>query len=444
MFVVLCCFVFFDQLIATDFEAQAGPIAGVHVGNYAFTRFAKYIGDKVASILDGSASALEKVEVLPVVPPPPPCTGKDCSKISKWMEANDLGLEGRGWPDEAPAYGRLPERASANVTDGTWQLSECSPSIVVRFSTNADYLSIKVNRRSIGTGLLSLTGGQDDIMPYNGRFGIDIYAEDESNGGAWRWFQTSGGGAQQVNETMQLNRLTGPTDAHGERKFTVYFPTHIAVDSLKVGVPENASLTAYKPYAAHLPVLIWASSIGQGGVVQNAGMPWISQVGRSLEREVFNFGFSGDCLMQPEVADYLIELKPSVFVVDCLPNMNAAMVQQRATPLFKQLRAGLGPNVPILVLEGHTYSNAWVLPSIKESQDAKRSAQKTAFVEAAKTDQHIHYVEGDGKLASLGDGQYDATSGVGIHPSNIAHYRIGEYVATQIKSLPDWESNTSS
>lgn len=174
MFVVLCCFVFFDQLIATDFEAQAGPIAGVHVGNYAFTRFAKYIGDKVASILDGSASALEKVEVLPVVPPPPPCTGKDCSKISKWMEASDLGLEGRGWPDEAPAYGRLPERASANVTDGTWQLSECSPSIVVRFSTNADYLSIKVNRRSIGTGLLSLTGGQDDIMPYNGRFGIVV------------------------------------------------------------------------------------------------------------------------------------------------------------------------------------------------------------------------------------------------------------------------------
>ena len=143
--------------------------------------------------------------------------------------------------------------------------------------------------------------------------------------------------------------------------------------------------------------------------------------------------------MQPEVADYLVELRPSIFVLDCLPNMNAAMVQQRASPLFKQLREGLGPNVPILVLEGHTYSNAWVLPSIKEGQDAKRAAQKAAFIQAAKSDQHIHYVEGDGKLASLGDGQYDATSGIGVHPSNIAHYRIGKYVASQIKALPDWE-----
>lgn len=182
-----------------------------------------------------------------------------------------------------------------------------------------------------------------------------------------------------------------------------------------------------------------SSNLGQGGVVQNAGMPWISQVGRSLQREVFNFGFSGNCQMQPEVAKYLLELKPSIFVVDCLPNMNAASVEQRAPALFKQLRQGLGPDVPILVLEGHTYSNAWVFPSVKASQDAKRAAQKAAFDAAAKTDPHLHYVEGDGKLASLGEWAYDATSGVGVHPTNIAHYRIGKFVAANIQALPDWK-----
>jgi hypothetical protein len=30
--------------IATDFQAQAGPIAGCHVSNYAFAAFAHYIG----------------------------------------------------------------------------------------------------------------------------------------------------------------------------------------------------------------------------------------------------------------------------------------------------------------------------------------------------------------------------------------------------------------
>jgi len=210
---------------------------------------------------------------------------------------------------------------------------------------------------------------------------------------------------------------------------------------MQIGVPEHASLAPYTPHAAHKPILVWASSIGQGGVVQNAGMPWISQMGRSLQREVYNFGFSGDCLMQPDVARYLLAtpVKPSVFVVDCLPNMDAALVTERAAPLFKQLREGLGADVPILVLEGHTYSNAWILPTIFHGQQAKRAAQKAAFEAVATMDAHIHYVEGDGKLASLGEAQYDATSGIGVHPTNIAHFRIGEFVASQIKALPDWE-----
>ena len=70
----------------------------------------------------------------------------------------------------------------------------------------------------------------------------------------------------------------------------------------QVGVPEGASLEAYRPHAGQRPVLVWASSIGQGGVVQNAGLPWISHAGRVLRREVLNFGFAGLCRMQPQVA----------------------------------------------------------------------------------------------------------------------------------------------
>ena len=97
--------------------------------------------------------------------------------------------------------------------------------------------------------------------------------------------------------------------------------------------------------------------------------------------------------MQPGVARYLLQVPetPSVFVVDCLPNMDTAMVNERAPALFKQLREGLGPTVPILVLEGHTYSNAWILPGIQEGQESKRAAQRAAYQAAAAVDKHIHY-----------------------------------------------------
>ena len=106
--------------------------------------------------------------------------------------------------------------------------------------------------------------------------------------------------------------------------------------------------------------------------------------------------------------------------------------------LFQQLREGLGPDVPIVILEGHTYSNAWVLPSVEAGQAAKRAAQRAAFDAAKKTDPNIHYVAGDGKLAGLnaqGYDEHDVTSGIGVHPSNLAHLHIGKYVAAQIKPL---------
>ena len=84
---------------------------------------------------------------------------------------------------------------------------------------------------------------------------------------------------------------------------------------------------------------------------------------------------------------------------------------------------------------GSRYSNAWILPSVQAGQAAKRAAQKAAFDAAAATDKHLHYLTGDGKLASLGEGQYDATSGIGVHPTNTAHLRIAEYVAAHVKPL---------
>ena len=430
----------------------------------AFMHFAHYIGDMVERVLNGTAKPAP-VAMLPTFSSSQPVVdavfaagdfeaqyAKEPQRTAALLmslatsgpapqpiEAAELGLEGVGWPAEEPRYGRLPARAEPFLNNGsqtryTYNLSWCPSGVLTRFTTNATFIEIRVHRHSL-TGMLSLAGRQDDIMSYNGRFGIDVYAEDEHNGGKWRWFQTSAAGSQLADETMQLRNLQPLADGR-PRKFTVYFPTHIPVDSLTVGVGAGSSLAAYRPHAGQAPVAIWASSIGQGGVVQNAGMTWISNVGRLLDREVLNFGFSGNCEMQAEVAKYLVELKPSVFVMDCLPNMDASSVSVNAPSVLKQLRAGLGPRVPILVLEGHTYGNGWILPSVKSSQAAKRAAQRGAFEQQAKTDKNIFYAGGDGKLASFSPQQMtEATGGVGVHPTNIAHLRIAEYVAAQIKPL---------
>jgi hypothetical protein len=272
----------------------------------------------------------------------------------------------------------------------------------------------------------------------------------------------------------------------GLRHFMLYLPTHVSLQAVAVGVRGSARLVPLRPYgeetaaaaaavtaasaaaatttaasaaaatttaasaaaattvsaapgstaANKKPVMVWGSSIAQGGVVQNAGMVWPSVLQRILDWPLLNFGFSGSCHMQPAVASLLTELSPSLFIIDCLPNMQAKDVAAATQPVLRQLRAGFGDSVPIVVLEGHTYSNAWINRGINNEQQAKRAAQKSAVDALVKAGmKNLHYVTGGGKLDSLGEAQYEATGGIGVHPSNIAHMRIAEYVAKEVAPL---------
>jgi hypothetical protein len=145
------------------------------------------------------------------------------------------------------------------------------------------------------------------------------------------------------------------------------------VATLKIGVEVGAQLSPLRQYAPdEPPVVVWGSSIAQGGAVTNAGMTWPSNLQRILDRPLLNFGFSGSCLMQLSVASVLASLpvKPAAFVMDCLPNMQQdvpAVVYNATIAVLTQLRHDLGPNVPILVLEGHRCVRRRLCPTLSQS-----------------------------------------------------------------------------
>ena len=49
------------MLPAVRYTIQVGAIGGVHVSNYAFSHFARYIGDEVARIINGTAPTRQTV-----------------------------------------------------------------------------------------------------------------------------------------------------------------------------------------------------------------------------------------------------------------------------------------------------------------------------------------------------------------------------------------------
>lgn len=142
--------------------------------------------------------------------------------------------------------------------------------------------------------------------------------------------------------------------------------------------------------------------------------------------------------MQPSVAAVLSSLKPSVFVMDCLPNMqqdSGEQVSNATISVLTQIRRALGPDVPILTLEGHEYTNNWIKTAQQDSQNSLCSAQHTAVTELSKTIPNLHYATSKGKLGSDPAVAAESTGGMGVHPTSLAHLHIAQFVAAKLHEL---------
>ena len=85
---------------------------------------------------------------------------------------------------------------------------------------------------------------------------------------------------------------------------------------------------------------LWCStgtSIVQGGCASRPGMVHTAILGRRLDREAINLGFSGNGMMEPEVARLMAELDPALYVIDCIPNVGER-IGELTVPFVRILR----------------------------------------------------------------------------------------------------------
>src|SRR5205823_7061445 len=159
----------------------------------------------------------------------------------------------------------------------------------------------------------------------------------------WRWLATTRPEAASFAGALASNIRPG------RRAYQINLPLYNGIKSLEIGMPSG---TAFAPIAPRTdkPILFYGTSITQGGCASRPGMAFTNILGRRLDRPMLNFGFSGNGKMEVEVARFLAELDPAIFVLDCLANMGAVDVVQRTTAVANLLREKR-PDPPIPSLE---------------------------------------------------------------------------------------------
>ncbi len=324
-----------------------------------------------------------------------------------WYDAKQLEVEGKGWTDTKAFYHRLPARAEGKVLPpSVWPLSQDTAGMCVRFVSDAERIAARWTVTSRNLAM--------DHMPATGVSGVDLYVKD---GDRWRWIGAGRPGAQSNERTLAAGIPKGTWE------YLLYLPLYNGVQSLAIGIPVHATIAKAPPRPGDRgkPIVYYGTSIAQGGCACRPGMAHTSILGRMLDWHVINLGFSGSGILDPMVGTLMAELDAAAYVLDCVPNMNAVMVQERTEPFVKALRAAR-PNVPIVLVENIVYQASYFLPEMREAYRGKNQALRAAYERLVSAGVgNLHYVPCDTFLGEDGEATVDGT-----HCTDLGFQRFAE------------------
>jgi hypothetical protein len=253
-------------------------------------------------------------------------------------------IEGQAWPAEVQSpYDRFPARAEKTVNPDVWGLSHNSAGLYIKFRTNAQDLVV----RYVLKGKVTLPH-----MPMTGVSGVDLYAIDRH--GNWVWAPGRFSFGDTVEYRFSSMRV-GEGAPEKDFEFRLYLPLYNGVKWLRIGIPKGKRFNPLS-LSAEKPVVVYGTSIAQGGCTSRPGLAWTSLLQRRLHRPLYNFGFSGKGKLESSVIDLITEIDAKIYVLDCLPNMtslagfSAEEVEKRVVAAVTAIRLKR-PFTPILLVE---------------------------------------------------------------------------------------------
>lgn len=341
----------------------------------------------------------------------------------KWYNPADskvAPVEGQAWWAQTEnVYDRLPAKAKAVVREDVWNLGRHTAGEYIRFTTNAKAIVV----RYAVNGSVSMPH-----MPATGASGVDLYARGKK--GEWFWAS----GRFSFGDTIEY-RFNNLGAQAGQVEYRLYLPLYNSPKWLAIAVDENASFTL-SGRSKEKPIVVYGTSIAQGGCASRPGLGWTNILNRLLDKEIINLAFSGNGRLEPPVTDLMNEIDASLFVLDCLPNLvdrktyPADDLQKRIVTAVKTLQSK-HPSTPILLAE---HSISLPLSNMDTSMINQYAATNKIFLEAfalmkKQGIQNIHLITAK-EMGLNTESTVDGT-----HPNDIGMTEYAQAFAKKIKEL---------
>ena len=249
-----------------------------------------------------------------------------------FISGRNLTIKGRSSVVDPELYNRLPNDKLSLLPEAVQLLSRNSAGIQILFQTNAQTIRVQ--------WLIQEYKPWWNMTPV-AACGLDLYGWSNE----WQ-FIASAKPVSEENDYIIVRNLDGKM-----RHYMIYLPLYSEIKDIKIGVDDKAIIMpANNEYLPSKKVVIYGSSITQGASASRPGMTYSSIMGRCLNIETFNLGFSGSGKMEIEMAAVIAEMPADLFILDCVPNTSPEEIKQRTIPFVRLLRE-TNPDVPILMVE---------------------------------------------------------------------------------------------
>ena len=333
-----------------------------------------------------------------------------------WYDAANLPLYGKARQDTKELYERLPAEFEGRSRDAVWYLGRNSAGLYVRFSSNASAIWLRWSAKF---------GNHMNHQTLTGTRGLDLYVLTDK--GEWR-FMASGRPTLDSKDCEQ--KVIGAMEPKW-REYMLYLPLYDGLTKLEIGVDREAVVEAPKVDLPRCdkPIVMYGTSILQGGCANRPGMAHTSILSRRFNREVINLGFSGNALLDLEIAELMASVEdPAIYVFHYVPNAYDYLIREKGEQFFRIVRDA-HPDVPILFLEDPYFGHYEYDAGIKAEVDKKNAAQWELFCKLKKQgEKNIWYLKSDDMVGHDNEAFVD-----GIHFTDLGMMRYADWLAPHIR-----------
>lgn len=334
---------------------------------------------------------------------------------TKYYNADQFPLLGKITEKTDTRYERLPGYLKETTREPVWNLGKNTSGLAIRFRTNSKTISAKWE---------VLKDFSMNHMTETGIKGLDLYALENDK---WQFVNTARPTGK-VNEQKIIENMTP-----AEREYMLFLPLYDGVVSLLIGVDSTATMNQPQELSPSVknPIIVYGTSITQGGCATRPGMSYTNILSRKLNKEIINLGFSGNGQLDYGIAELMsTRTDASLFILDFIPNVKDAQIKDKLLPFIHIIRKS-NPQTPILLVESVQFTHTFFDNNVKKSVSQKNNLLKEEFKKLQATgDKNIYYLSSQDLIGNDREATVD-----GVHLTDVGFLRLAEKIFQKIKKI---------